>query len=96
MAGGPRSSAKTSQSSGGLASRGAQTGQGLVTRLQESGEVVGGTTYLNADAYNRRVEIGFTWVTSAWQRTAETCPTQNEQERASRPTATPPSSAPQR
>ena len=48
----------------------AQTGQGFVTRVQESGEVIGLTTYLNADAHNRRVEIGFTWVTPAWQRTA--------------------------
>lgn len=48
----------------------AQTGQGFVTRLRESGEVVGLTTYLNANEHDRRVEIGFTWVTPAWQRTA--------------------------
>ncbi len=48
----------------------AGTGQGFVTRLRSSGEVLGGTTYLNADAHNRRVEIGFTWLTPEWQRTA--------------------------
>lgn len=45
-------------------------GQGLsfATRAVRTGEVVGSTSYLNADAGNRRVEIGFTWVTPAWQR----------------------------
>ena len=48
----------------------AHTGQGFVTRVQESGEVIGLTSYLNANEHDRRVEIGFTWVTPAWQRTA--------------------------
>jgi len=45
-------------------------GQGLsfATRAVRTGEIVGSTSYLNADEENRRVEIGFTWLTPAWQR----------------------------
>ena len=42
----------------------------FATTIRESGEIVGSTSYLNVDEQNRRVEIGFTWVTPAWQRTA--------------------------
>lgn len=48
----------------------AGTGLGFVQRALPAGEVVGSTTYLNADAANHRVEIGATWLTPAWQRTA--------------------------
>ncbi|MEX0911977.1 MAG: GNAT family protein [Gemmatimonadota bacterium] len=34
-----------------------------------SGRVVGSTRYGNIDLFNRRVEIGWTWVARAWQRT---------------------------
>lgn len=34
-----------------------------------SGRVVGSTRYGNIDRSNRRVEIGWTWVARAWQRT---------------------------
>jgi N-acetyltransferase len=35
-----------------------------------SGEVIGSTRFMNLDRVNRRVEIGSTWIASAWQRTA--------------------------
>lgn len=35
-----------------------------------SGRIVGQTTYMNADATNRRVEIGSTWYAASAQRTA--------------------------
>ncbi len=46
------------------------TGLSFATRLLDGGEIVGATSYLNPDPQHRRVEIGFTWVTPAWQRTA--------------------------
>lgn len=44
-------------------------GQAFVTELRDTGEVIGSTTYLNADQFNRKIEIGATWLTPAWQRT---------------------------
>ncbi len=41
----------------------------FVTRLVETGEIAGSTSYLNIDSDNRRLEIGYTWITPAWQRT---------------------------
>lgn len=35
-----------------------------------SGRVVGSTRFANIDRHNRRLEIGWTWVAQAWQRTA--------------------------
>jgi RimJ/RimL family protein N-acetyltransferase len=35
-----------------------------------SGTIIGGTRYLNIDAHHRRLEIGYTWLAPAWQRTA--------------------------
>src|SRR5690242_3487274 len=32
--------------------------------------VVGSTRYLNVDGANRRLEIGWTWISPAWQRSA--------------------------
>lgn len=46
------------------------TGQAFAIRDRESETIVGSTAFLNANEANRRVEIGFTWVTPAWQRTA--------------------------
>jgi RimJ/RimL family protein N-acetyltransferase len=37
---------------------------------QASDQVIGSTRYGNIDAIDRRVEIGWTWITSAFQRTA--------------------------
>ena len=47
-------------------------GQSLpfVIILQETDQVIGSTRFGNIDLSNRRLEIGWTWLTSAWQRTA--------------------------
>jgi RimJ/RimL family protein N-acetyltransferase len=42
----------------------------FATVERASGRVVGGTRFLNIDAANRRVEIGWTWIAPPWQRTA--------------------------
>jgi N-acetyltransferase len=42
----------------------------FVIITQASGEVVGSTRYGNIDPPNRRLEIGWTWITPAYQRTA--------------------------
>jgi RimJ/RimL family protein N-acetyltransferase len=41
----------------------------FATVHQTSGRVIGSTRYANIDAVNRRLEIGWTWLTSAHQRT---------------------------
>ncbi len=41
----------------------------FATVLRPSGQVVGATRFGALDAQNRRVEIGWTWVAPAWQRT---------------------------
>lgn len=45
------------------------SGQTFVIEHRDGGEVLGSTSYLNADVHNLRVEIGATWITPAWQRT---------------------------
>jgi RimJ/RimL family protein N-acetyltransferase len=35
-----------------------------------SGRVVGGTRYMAIEPHHRRLEIGYTWLAPAWQRTA--------------------------
>lgn len=42
----------------------------FATTLKESGQVIGSTRFMNMDLVNRRVEIGYTWIGRAWQRTA--------------------------
>lgn len=42
----------------------------FVVRRQDTGALCGMTTYMNADAANRRVEIGSTWYAASAQRTA--------------------------
>lgn len=42
----------------------------FATIERSSGQVVGGTRFMNIDRANRRVEIGSTWIAPAWQRTA--------------------------
>ena len=44
-------------------------GQSYVIEVLDDSGIVGSTSYLNADRANRRVEIGATWITPAWQRT---------------------------
>jgi N-acetyltransferase len=41
-----------------------------VTVSRELGEPIGATSYLSIDRLNRKLEIGGTWVTPQWQRTA--------------------------
>ena len=41
----------------------------FATIEQASGRPIGSTRYGNVDLFNRRVEIGWTWVAPAWQRT---------------------------
>jgi N-acetyltransferase len=41
-----------------------------VITLRGSGQVIGATRYHSIDKDARRVEIGFTWIARAWQRTA--------------------------
>ena len=41
----------------------------FTTTARESGEVVGMTRFMNIAPADRRVEIGFTWIAPAWQRT---------------------------
>src|SRR5215468_4858451 len=47
---------------------------GLVVRFatiaRASAEPVGSTSYMNIDRHHRRLEIGGTWITPAWQRSA--------------------------
>jgi N-acetyltransferase len=41
----------------------------FVTTDAATGRVIGSTRYGNAEPVHRRVEIGWTWITPAWQRT---------------------------
>jgi RimJ/RimL family protein N-acetyltransferase len=41
----------------------------FATVIRVSGRVVGSSRFGNLDAHNRRVEIGWSWVAPAWQRT---------------------------
>jgi RimJ/RimL family protein N-acetyltransferase len=49
-----------------------QRGESVVfaTVEQSSGRAIGSTRFMNIDRTNRRVEIGSTWISPAWQRTA--------------------------
>ena len=42
----------------------------FATTLVETGKVVGSTRFGAIDLANHRMEIGWTWITPAWQRTA--------------------------
>lgn len=41
----------------------------FVTIDRESGEIVGSTRFGHIDTANKRVEIGWTWITPKWQKT---------------------------
>jgi len=41
----------------------------FATIERASGQAVGSTRFANIDVANRRVEIGYTWITPRWQRT---------------------------
>lgn len=53
-----------------LAQRERGTAFAFAVRDNASGEIIGGTRYLNIDAANRRLEIGGTWYAARMQRTA--------------------------
>ena len=42
----------------------------FATIERESNRVVGSTRYMNIDGAHRRLEIGFTWISPHWQRSA--------------------------
>jgi len=48
-----------------------ERGESIVfaTVERKSGRTIGSTRFMNIDRINRRVEIGSTWIASAWQRT---------------------------
>ncbi len=49
-----------------------ERGESIVfaTIERNSGRVIGSTRFMNIDRFNRRVEIGSTWIAPEWQRTA--------------------------
>jgi RimJ/RimL family protein N-acetyltransferase len=53
-----------------LRARDAGTALPFATVLQATGQIVGSTRYLNVEPSHRRVEIGATFIGTAWQRTA--------------------------
>ena len=53
-----------------LAAREVGTEMPFATIEVASGRVVGGTRYMNIEPHHRRLEIGYTWLAPAWQRTA--------------------------
>lgn len=53
-----------------IANRDAGAALPFIIREQTSGKAVGSTRYGNIDIANRRVEIGWTWIGTQWQRTA--------------------------
>jgi N-acetyltransferase len=52
-----------------LAEEAAGTGLPFATVERSTGRPIGSTRFLNIDRRNRHVEIGWTWVAPAWQRT---------------------------
>ncbi len=47
----------------------AGTGLPFATTLRETGKVIGSTRFMNVAVAHRRVEVGGTWIGTAWQRT---------------------------
>ncbi|MGI8928882.1 MAG: GNAT family N-acetyltransferase [Candidatus Limnocylindrales bacterium] len=52
-----------------LAARETGTEMPFATIERFSGRVIGGTRYMNIEPRHRRLEIGYTWLAPAWQRT---------------------------
>lgn len=52
-----------------IAGRNAGTVIPFVTEVLATGEVIGSTRFWKIDTKNRKLEIGGTWLSSAWQRT---------------------------
>jgi RimJ/RimL family protein N-acetyltransferase len=53
-----------------LAGRESGSEMPFTTIEASTGRVVGGTRYMNIEPHHRRLEIGYTWLAPAWQRTA--------------------------
>ena len=53
-----------------LAEQAAGTALPFVTTARDSGEVIGSTRFANVVHEHARAEIGWTWITPRWQRTA--------------------------
>jgi RimJ/RimL family protein N-acetyltransferase len=53
-----------------LAGQAAGREQPFATVDRSSGRIVGSTRYLNIEPAHRRLEIGYTWLAPAWQKTA--------------------------
>ncbi len=53
-----------------LAAAAAGTEMPFATIERSSGRVIGSTRYLAIEPHHRRLEIGYTWIAPAWQRTA--------------------------
>lgn len=66
----PRPEAMGAEIARRLALQQAGTMLPFTVRHRASGRIVGMTTYMHADAANRRVEIGSTWYAASVQRTA--------------------------
>ena len=47
----------------------AGTGLPFATTLRATGQVIGSTRFMNVAVAHRRVEVGGTWIGTAWQRT---------------------------
>lgn len=47
----------------------AGTGLPFATTLRDTGQVIGSTRFMNVAVAHRRVEVGGTWIGTAWQRT---------------------------
>ena len=54
----------------GLRDREAGRAMPFATVLLDGGRPIGSTRYGNVDLFNRRVEIGWTWVARPWQRSS--------------------------
>lgn len=52
-----------------LAGQAAGTVIPFVTELIENNQVIGATRFWKIDHYNRKLEIGHTWISASWQRT---------------------------
>ena len=53
-----------------LAAAAAGTEVPFATVERATGRVIGSTRYLSIEPHHRRLEIGYTWIAPAWQRTA--------------------------
>jgi len=53
-----------------LAAAAAGTEMPFATVERSSGRVIGSTRFLSIEPHHRRLEIGYTWLVPAWQRTA--------------------------